>query len=1015
MRASIEVVSDSVVPSAPQNLALELVSNGIKAEWEAPPYTESITYSLYRSDTTEITSVEGLTALATGITQNMVVDSNPSPTDHCYVVTSVDEAGNESVPSNSSYLDFDLLPVSSLHVLQVATDSPVVSWTHPGGNIAGYDIYLGNEGEEVKLNSELLTALTYTDTGYAGDERRYTVIAVNPENVESLGRSITLPMMTARLATRNSQPATLKCGIMNRLDYTVESYASTQVNQIHLKVCVEDYDHISEMFSLDPGEARDIPVVVGGYDDLPDVAALTTTIEITPNAGESVEIVRSSTIEVADGMLVLQILNEQFTRGATGSVRFALENTGEAEIEIITARNNGNSASNEITYYLMDQDDNVLTSMPFKQALGEGIVTLSNGNTVSRIPAGGTFSSEAMDMPVPVNAPDDVVILLDISNLYFHHGKTDQVKMDGLSTTHGISLIDTSYYGEVLSITPESSNGDQNIVITGRAIERTTGTFLSEVPLKLVITVNGFDRTYEIFTDGNGEFSYTFTPLSGESGIYQVRAVHPDLLDRPVHGTFTINRVTINPATINLSIPKNYEKTIPIKVNTGDGTEVNNIELIYVENDQPEGVFPQGVHLTLPSPVSFLGSKSSTTLPFTIWADNTTEETGTLILKVKSDETSPDAWGTVTVNTHFSEAQPVLQFTPDHVETGVAQDDTDTVGIVLKNTGLAELNDVSLTIVYQNGNPAPDWVHLNSAVNQGSIQVGEQREISIAFSPTEASSPEGMYTFYLRVSSSNYQTTDIGLYVSVTLSGIGNALFKISDIYTGTLDENSEIIQGLSGARITVQNEEVNSIEEIQTTDSFGEAYFDALPAGKYKYRVTANNHQEHISRIWIKPAITTNEEVFLDYNLVTVEWEVNEITIEDRYEIVLTATYQTNVPAAVVVAEPSAITLPPMTAGDVYNGEFTLTNYGLIRADSINFALPEDDQNFSYELLGGFPQSIEAKERITVPYRVTCLQSLDQEDEGGTGGGCYRYIKCANIDYGYKCANGVWTLASTQ
>ena len=149
----------------------------------------------------------------------------------------------------------------------------------------------------------------------------------------------------------------------------------------------------------------------------------------------------------------------------------------------------------------------------------------------------------------------------------------------------------------------------------------------------------------------------------------------------------------------------------------------------------------------------------------------------------------------------------MLQFTPDHVETGVAQDDTDTVSIVLKNTGLAELNDVSLIVVYQNGNPAPDWVHINSAVDQGSIQVGEQRPISIAFNPTEATAPEGVYTFYLRVSSSNYQTTDIGLYVSVTLSGIGNTLSKISDIYTGTVNENSEIIQGLSGARITVQNE----------------------------------------------------------------------------------------------------------------------------------------------------------------------------------------------------------------
>lgn len=69
----------------------------------------------------------------------------------------------------------------------------------------------------------------------------------------------------------------------------------------------------------------------------------------------------------------------------------------------------------------------------------------------------------------------------------------------------------------------------------------------------------------------------------------------------------------------------------------------------------------------------------------------------------------------------------MLQFTPDHVETGVAQDDTDTVSIVLKNTGLAELNDVSLIVVYQNGNPAPDWVHINSAVDQGSIQVGRAK------------------------------------------------------------------------------------------------------------------------------------------------------------------------------------------------------------------------------------------------------------------------------------------------
>jgi len=108
-----------------------------------------------------------------------VVDSNPSPSDHAYVVTAMDGAGNESAPSNSFYLNFELLPVSSLQVVRTDNDPPQVSWTHPGGGIAGYDIYLGDKDDGVKLNSERLTTLSYTDTGYSDDERTYTVIAVD--------------------------------------------------------------------------------------------------------------------------------------------------------------------------------------------------------------------------------------------------------------------------------------------------------------------------------------------------------------------------------------------------------------------------------------------------------------------------------------------------------------------------------------------------------------------------------------------------------------------------------------------------------------------------------------------------------------------------------------------------------------------------------------------------------------------------------------------------------------------
>ena len=601
--------------------------------------------------------------------------------------------------------------------------------------------------------------------------------------------------------------------------------------------------------------------------------------------------------------------------------------------------------------------------------------------------------------------------------------------MEGLSSNHQISLVETSYYGEVLTVSPESSNGDTDITITGRAVERNSGSPMPAVPLNLVVSVNGFERTFKVFTDGTGAFSYTFTPTPGESGLYKVCAIHPDLLDRPGQGQFVINRISIDPGAINLSIPRNYQKTISLKVTAGKETTVNNLRLVYDEADQPEGMFPKGVYVEVAPPVDTLGSGQTASLDFTIWADNNADETGKIVLKVVSgdtqsdqseekeekEENGADTWGSVTVNTYFSESKPVLYYSPDYVETGVALGETVSETVTLENRGTTDLNDVVLAVVSQDAEktpvfaPAPAWVHLNSAANQGAIKVGEKRQISISFSPvagnTSEATQEGIYSFYLQVASSNCQTANIGLYASVTQSGIGNVQFKVFDIYTGTVDQNNEVIQGMAGAKVTVQNEEVLSVEQTKTTDNMGEVLFTDLPVGRYKCRITADKHQEYIGTFWIKPGITANKEVFLEYNLVTVEWEVVENTIQDKYEVVLKATYETDVPAPVVVVEPASINLPKMKAGDVYQSEFTLTNYGLIRAKDLHFMLPADDQNFKYELLTGMPDSLGAKERITVPYRVTCLRPLDQEENQGSGGGCKTYIACIRITYTIECA----------
>jgi hypothetical protein len=524
------------------------------------------------------------------------------------------------------------------------------------------------------------------------------------------------------------------------------------------------------------------------------------------------------------------------------------------------------------------------------------------------------------------------------------------------------------------------------------------------VPLKLVVAANGFERSYDITTDTNGDFSHSFEPLPGESGLYKVSAVHPDIVDRPEQGQFQISRVTVSPTKATLNVPRNLDQPGNFVVASGDGTTATNVRLEYLEADQPGGVFAQGLQITLPPGVD-LAPNSSASLNVSTQGDDTAAETGSFVLTLKSDESGADALARVTVDYNFSVAEPVLGFSPNFVDTGMLHGDNITEIVTLENKGFAPFENVQLNLLTAGGSAAPAWVSLASPSSQNSIAVGESRPVQIVFAP-DSGIAEGLHQFKLRVTSDNYATTDINLFATVTTSAIGSVLFRASDIYTLTLDEEGERILGLAGASFKLINEVTSEILPDQFTDNLGEVEFKDIPAGRYRFRASAANHEDKSGSIRVKPAVTVAEDVFLDYNLISVEWAVNEITIDDVYQITLRATFETNVPTAVVVAEPPSVELPDLQPGDVYFGEFTLTNYGLIRADNLVVNLPPDDQYFRYELMGGLPDTIDPNQRITVAYRAIMLQSLNPTGNG-SGGACTNYVACGTCTSDSQCANG--------
>lgn len=593
------------------------------------------------------------------------------------------------------------------------------------------------------------------------------------------------------------------------------------------------------------------------------------------------------------------------------------------------------------------------------------------------------------------------------------------------------------YLGEVTSITPALSFGDQSVTITGRAKDRATGVSTANVNLRVVLTVAGFQRKINVAADATGAFTYTFAPQPADAGSYTVSVIHPDDTSAlSTMGSFVINRLTVSPTRFSVSAARGFEQVFSISVATSAGTGASNVRVEATPSDQPSGSLPAGISLRNSSALN-LGSAQSGTLMIGLTGASNAAETGTIVLNVFANESGTAKRAKVTVDYRLSNPTPALFAIPTLIDTGAAQGTQSNETIVLENRGLVAATGVQVQLLDLTNNPAPAWISFATAPHLGTIGAGLKQSVQIAVSPP-ATVTDGTYTFKMRVISDNATGGEIPVSVRVTQAGFGGMQFKLADIYTNTNDRAGNPILGLAGATIRIQSETVLSVTRTATSDSRGEALLSNVPTGRYTYRVSAPNHADASGRLLIKPGVTGQLDAFLDYTLVTVEFTVTETTIIDRYEVKLQATYQTEVPAPVVVMEPGAINIPDLQVGEEYTGEISLTNYGLVRADDVAFTPPTGDGYFRIEFLGQVPTELAAKERVTIPYKITALQALPGSAVGqsssiplrvmmemqkrssqekspqmarllssGSGASCYSYSSKAEVTVKYTCANG--------
>lgn len=583
-----------------------------------------------------------------------------------------------------------------------------------------------------------------------------------------------------------------------------------------------------------------------------------------------------------------------------------------------------------------------------------------------------------------------------------------------------IPPVQTAYTGTLQPITPQISYGEQAIVMNGSAVDRTTGAAVPNALLKIVLQVGGFQRRIGIATDANGNFSYRYVPQSSDAGMYSVSVIHPDEPNPlPVVGSFSINRLKFSPSQVVLHAARTVASTIRITANASVGSGVSGVHVVAIPANQPDHDLPPGISIDPPAAVDIAaGGSVPIDVRFTASAATGQSPGGTVVLTALDG--AGNVRGTIVINYVLSDPTPALYQEPSSLQTGVKQGQQVTETVQLSNRGLLAATNVQVQIVNDPGGTdnLPTWIYLASPSSLGTMDIGAVQAIQVVAAPTVAVS-DGVYNVKIRVSSTNGVGGDISLTVAVTQSGVGKVKFTAKDIYTclNSCDETP----GLANALIRIQNEALATIGTTTsaTTDANGQVLIPDLATGHYTYIATAPNHATASGRFTVRPGVVLEQDVFLDYELVSFEWSVTETTIQDHYDVTLTATFVTQVRAPVVLIEPASINLPDMVDGEELTGEVTITNYGLVRADHVAWTPANNDTHFKFEYLGDVPTSLEAHQRVTLSYKVTALSQLPGSNlnplnklvkslmRTKSSGGCYGYNSPSNVKFEFICAAG--------
>ena len=970
-------VSDRTPPPAPTNVVAALASSGVSLSWQEPPGATPDRFRIYRNGA----------LIASVPTMAPVVDYPPKGT-NVYVVAAADAVGNEN-PSSPTTLALLVGPVSSLSVAVTVGQPVVLSWVSSDPQAVGFNLYRNG----IKQNPSLLTNDTYADSLALSDATQYAVTAANQGGQESPARLVTvcpvgLGLLVNSVGNGTNGPVLAdyfdqyQAGVTNLSSTNTLSLAQVQIARTILGLASLGASN-SVPTNLLAGAGLQQPFVLAEPSVLATQVVTLVVSQQTDSEGSQVSYQQSFTFLPAKlTQTEIAVTADQLPlAGGLTTFQVQVRNPSSLDVEFIVSRGLGAQPGD---FYISVQNSlGQEVGRTAFQGTPPGTVFLADGRGYATVKAGGllTFSVPNVLVPAALSAATNVIFEAVASAIYSQFNTPAQVASGPLTGSMVSSgLAQAPYYGTAQTDHPSYAN-NPSILITGQALNSVTGVPLPNAPLNIGFAARGHKWYVAVTTDTNGNYQLSYPPPPGFSGLLTIWAANPLVVDQLNQASVPVYELYCNPSGANITMSKNGSLNFSLQlINPGDlpmtgftygftayqmsGTNRVPVTTVTGTNLNPAGFVlapnqRQNVSLQLSAAIN---APDSLIVEYTFLS-------------------AEGAALTFTGNVTLLPAVPVLSVVSPatgYLEVSVNRGDQLSGQVTVQNTGLRPLQGITLT-------PPTNftWMQINLPVSADGLihlpdlAVGQSNTFIVVFSPP-VQTPLAFDQDTITIQGTNSPTAfHVSLYALVTSHLTGGVQFFVDDV----------LGLPVPNASVLLHSDVLLTEPAPFYTDTNGLVTITNLQEGSWNWQVTASGCSGAIGTVAIAADQTGYQHARLSRSLVTVTFSVVPIPFTDQYTIQVEQTYETHVPAPVIVLDPPYMNFRHVASPFQANYTVNVMNYGLIQLSNVKLT---GHQNGGLQLtpLITYIPAILPMQSVDVPFTLTYTKpgSTGSTGSGGTG-----------------------------